>query len=148
MPRYRAVETSVRGRPKFREADIFTDLPEDQTLASEIAVAEEAAAVEDSGLSGEFSDIAGFATPSRVETQVTGDELDTVTAVDSPLTNEDLPPEVSVRSDLEESVPEPVAVEAGSTDYGATDLQVRSAESELHRTAEPEESEPEADREL
>jgi len=163
MPRYRAVETSVRGRPKFREADIFTDLPEDQTLASEIAVAEEAAAVEDSGLSGEFSDIAGFATPSRVDTQVTGDELDTVTAVDSPLTSEDLPPELSVRTSPDESAFEPLAVDVASTDgastddgateldspdYVVTDLQVRSPESELHRTAEPEESEPEADREL
>ena len=28
MPRYRAVDAEVRGRPKFREVDIFSDLPE------------------------------------------------------------------------------------------------------------------------
>ena len=159
MPRYRAVETQVRGRPVFRETDIFADLPEDQTLASEIAEAEETVAVEDAGLSGEFSDIAGFATPSRSDTQMTGDELDTVTAVDSPLTSEDLPPEVSVRTNPDTNAPEDVAVELDSTevhatvdldlsDHGATDLQVRSPEAEHLRTAEPEEAEPETDREL
>ena len=28
MPRYRAVDASVKGRPAFRESDIFSDLPE------------------------------------------------------------------------------------------------------------------------
>ncbi|HLW37389.1 MAG TPA: DNA-directed RNA polymerase subunit beta', partial [Candidatus Eremiobacteraceae bacterium] len=29
MPRYRAVEASAKGRPKFRESDIFSDIPEE-----------------------------------------------------------------------------------------------------------------------
>jgi DNA-directed RNA polymerase subunit beta' len=37
MPRYRAVETSVRGRPAFRESDIFTDVPEEETSVLEDA---------------------------------------------------------------------------------------------------------------
>ncbi|HEV2878806.1 MAG TPA: hypothetical protein VGW96_04410, partial [Candidatus Eremiobacteraceae bacterium] len=68
--------------------------------------------------------------------------------VDSPLTSEDLPPEVSVRTDVDESALEPVAVELESTGGGATDLQVRSHESQFTHPVEPEESEPAADREL
>jgi hypothetical protein len=86
-----------------------------------------------------------------------------VTAVDTPLTSEDLPPEFSVRTDEIDAIPEPVAVEAESSvgrdaaesgfpDRGAdlveTDLQVGSQEPDHLGAGEPEESEPEADREL
>jgi DNA-directed RNA polymerase subunit beta' len=178
MPRYRSVESQVRGRPVFRESDIFSDLPEDQTLASEIAVADEVAAVEDSGLSSEFADVADSTAPS------VSDALGVPTEIDAPLTGEDLPPEISVRTTESEVAqsPDDVAVteshadvavdlasteatpasgaeasafetpDGGTSDHAAAfevpDLQVRSHESEFTHPVEPEESEPAADREL
>jgi DNA-directed RNA polymerase subunit beta' len=55
MPRYRAVETSVRGRPAFRESDIFADVPEspleteipEEPLSRELAQAQELQTAED-----------------------------------------------------------------------------------------------------
>jgi len=46
MPRYRAVDTAVRGRPAFRESDIFSDVPE-EPLADEIAEAQDLSIAEE-----------------------------------------------------------------------------------------------------
>ena len=45
MPRYRSAQTTVRGRPTFRESDIFSDVPE-EPLASELGAAEDLAVAE------------------------------------------------------------------------------------------------------
>jgi DNA-directed RNA polymerase subunit beta' len=61
MPRYRSVQTSVRGRPAFRESDIFSDVPEEPleeelAQAADLSVAESIVETEPQA-AGPFADL-------------------------------------------------------------------------------------------
>jgi len=67
MPRYRAVEATVKGRPKFREADIFSDLPSDGEAEPQAQLEAEPTPEPESDLQPEPASVASSAAPTTEE---------------------------------------------------------------------------------